>query len=62
MQYQTPPGEEIYILGSIPELGDWKDRKCKLTWTEGHVWITAEPILTTAPYFRYKYQAVSKDR
>lgn len=61
VQYQTTPGEEIYVIGSIPELGNWKERVCKLTWTEGHVWVLDEPIVTTAPYFRYKYQSVKKD-
>ena len=49
------------MIGSIPELGMWKDRKCKLTWTEGHNWVLDEPIITSAPYFRYKYQCVKKD-
>ena len=36
--YQTIPGESICVLGSIPELGSWKELKCHLKWTEGHIW------------------------
>lgn len=51
----------MYIVGSIPELGDWKERKVKMTWTDGNNWVLDEPIFTTAPYFRYKYVSVRKD-
>ena len=61
VHYQTNPGEDIYIVGSIPELGEWKERKCKMTWTDGHTWILDEPIITTAPFFRYKYVCARKD-
>ena len=46
IQYATKLGESICVLGSIDELGNWKDHKCHLKWTEGHIWVTETPILT----------------
>ena len=53
--YQTIPGESICVVGSIPELGNWKTHKCHLKWTAGHIWVTEEPIVTSASFFQYKY-------
>jgi hypothetical protein len=55
MFYQTIPGESICVIGSIPELGGWKELKCHLRWTEGHVWQLAQPFVTASPTFQYKY-------
>ena len=35
---ETQFGEQVYIMGSTEELGNWTDLKCELTWAEGHVW------------------------
>ena len=44
------------ILGDGVDLGNWKDtKKCTMSWTEGHIWVLDEPIITTQPYFKYKY-------
>eukprot|EP00826_Nyctotherus_ovalis_P003084 TRINITY_DN10619_c0_g1_i2.p1 TRINITY_DN10619_c0_g1~~TRINITY_DN10619_c0_g1_i2.p1 ORF type:complete len:392 (+),score=86.07 TRINITY_DN10619_c0_g1_i2:90-1265(+) len=53
IRYKTEHGENVYVMGSIPELGNWSDYKAKLTWTEGHVW-TATILLPQQP-FEYKY-------
>ena len=53
--YETRVGESICVLGSIEELGTWKEYKCHLTWTEGHIWVSKEPILTKHKRFFYKY-------
>lgn len=53
--HETVVGENLCVLGSIPELGMWKEFKCKMVWTEGHVWKTINPIITNEPAFRYKY-------
>ena len=54
-RYTTAFGENICVVGSIPELGNWKQVKCQLRWTEGHIWETEQPIYTSQPYFTYKY-------
>jgi hypothetical protein len=47
VKYNTVPGQFIHVIGSIPELGSWKnDQICKMQWTEGHVWRTIQPIRT----------------
>ena len=34
----------------------WKDNQvCQLQWTDGHVWQSSEPIVTSKPFFMYKY-------
>ena len=53
--YETTFGEELWVLGSIPELGEWKEYKYKLFWGDNHCWQTQEPILVDDPYFEYKF-------
>ena len=53
--YETTFGEELYVVGSLPELGKWKEYKLKLYWGEGHIWTNKEPLLTNHPFFEYKY-------
>jgi hypothetical protein len=48
------------VVGSIPELGNWKDIKCHLTWTSGHIWVLEKPLIVSEPYFVYKY--IMKDK
>lgn len=55
VRHETVVGENLCVLGSIPELGMWKEFKCKMVWTAGHVWKTVKPIITNEPAFRYKY-------
>lgn len=47
-------GQSLYVMGSIKELGEWKEFVCPLSWTEGHVWVTEEMVLDQA-IFKYKY-------
>ena len=53
--YETTPGEEIYVIGSIKELGMWKRLELKLFWNEGHIWRNKEPLLVNHDHFEYKY-------
>ena len=40
MQYQTWMGQELGIIGSINEIGNWDQGNAKkLTWTDGNIWI-----------------------
>ena len=34
--YETKFGEEIAVVGSAAELGNWKEIKHKLVWGDGH--------------------------
>ena len=39
MKYNTLPGEDLGVIGSIEELGMWDQNKAlKLTWNSGNVW------------------------
>lgn len=55
IKYETAPGQDIYILGSIPELGNWKELKCKLKWTSGHIWEKTLNINEDIKSFYYKF-------
>lgn len=49
------------MLGSIPELGSWKELKLHLKWTEGHIWQLPQPFVTANPNFSYKYVLMDND-
>jgi len=55
IKFKTEFGQALCVVGSIPELGAWKEYKCHLKWTANHVWVTERPIETRQPYFNYKY-------
>jgi hypothetical protein len=55
VQIKVNFGETICVLGSIPELGKWKEFKYHLQWTEGDVWESITPLVTHSFYFQYKY-------
>ena len=41
MRYNTRPGEDLGVIGSINELGMWDQNKAlKLAWNEGNIWKT----------------------
>lgn len=57
MQYQTNFGENLSVLGSISELGEWNQSGAlRMNWNEGHVW---KGIIEYRPEFivsiEYKY-------
>ena len=61
--YETRVGEDLFVVGSIKELGNWKElEKVPLTWTEGHIWVTKKPILVQdQSHFNYKYIIKTED-
>ena len=59
--YETNQGENIYILGSDPIFGNWKDKKYKLHWTENHIWKNEITIPKTTKYIKYKFVCIDKD-
>ena len=53
--YQTNWGQNVYVVGDLPQLGEWREHSAiKLRWTEGHVWTTTIRIPPNLP-FHYKY-------
>ena len=48
-------------MGSIPEVGNWQTYECKMTWTEGHVWVSQDLYVTSNSYFLYKYVVKNSD-
>ena len=62
IHYETSLGENLCVLGSIPELGEWEKVRCRLTWTQGHVWVLQEPLrLSGVRSFSYKYMICNDD-
>ena len=53
--YKTEFGESLQIVGSNEELGSWKQYKCPMKWTEGHLWVAENLEVTSCSYFNYKY-------
>jgi hypothetical protein len=42
IQFPTIEGQDIGVIGDIPELGGWDVKKClKLKWYDDHVWESA---------------------
>ena len=58
MKFVTVPGEDLYIIGDLPQLGGNKELKYPLKWTDGHIWVSETPLVTSTPYFAYKYVMV----
>ena len=61
IKYQTSPGQNIYILGSINELGNWKENKFKLKWHPGHIWKGTLVLDESINSITYKFVCVSND-
>ena len=55
-------GESIAVVGNLEELGVWKEYKCHLEWTDGHIWRSVEPIIVRESYFEYKYVMLEEDK
>lgn len=59
--YETVVGESLAVVGSIAELGSWKEYDCHLQWTTGHLWKSVEPLYVTSSCFQYKYVLLEND-
>ena len=44
LKYVTVPGEDLYVIGNLPQLGNNKELKYGLMWTEGHIWVSEQPL------------------
>ena len=39
MNYNTKPGEDLGVIGSISELGNWdQNRALRMSWNDGNIW------------------------
>eukprot|EP00879_Flechtneria_rotunda_P010925 GHRR01011416.1.p1 GENE.GHRR01011416.1~~GHRR01011416.1.p1 ORF type:complete len:304 (+),score=119.92 GHRR01011416.1:397-1308(+) len=57
VQLQTKPGQEVFLVGSHPCLGEWSaEAALPLTWTDGHVWQAS--IEVPADCIDLEYKAV----
>lgn len=61
MYYETRFGQSVAVVGSTKELGAWKEYKCKLIWTKGHIWKSEVPFEVSESVFQYKYVLVEED-
>lgn len=43
------------VLGSIPELGKWKQPIHLMDWTAGDLWVSKQPVTLRTFNFNYKY-------
>lgn len=64
MKYNTLPGEDLGVIGSIEELGMWDQNKAlKLSWNSGNIWKTKINYnFTRANSFEFKYIFISNGR
>ena len=56
---ETKFGQNLCVVGSIPELGSWKIFN-EMKWSEGHIWVLDKPIVTKALFLTYKYVLFEK--
>ncbi len=55
MEYQTYMGQELGVIGSISQIGNWdQGNATKLRWTDGNIWIV-DIYLNGITEFEYKF-------
>lgn len=63
LEYKTKFGEDIRVVGNVPELGAWDPEKAAtMTWTPGHVWETTLPLAIPDEPLEYKYVLMDKGK
>ena len=64
MKYNTRPGEDLGVIGSINELGMWdQNRALKLNWSDGNIWKTKISYnLRRNNSFEFKYIFIANGR
>eukprot|EP00026_Physarum_polycephalum_P023809 Phypoly_transcript_29383.p1 GENE.Phypoly_transcript_29383~~Phypoly_transcript_29383.p1 ORF type:complete len:112 (+),score=18.43 Phypoly_transcript_29383:37-372(+) len=56
IKYNTQPGQNVFVVGSIPELGEWDISKAKkLSWNCGNTWDINIGFDETNTHVEYKY-------
>ena len=61
LQYETKPGEEIYIYGDNSDFGNWNSPNFKLAWSEGHIWQREYKISKSIEFIKYKFVCHSNE-
>ena len=61
LQYETRPGEEIYIYGDNNDFGNWCSPNFKLSWSEGHIWQADYKISKSIDYIKFKFVCHSEE-
>ena len=61
VHYASNFGEEVCVVGGLPDLGDWKGHKHMLKWTEGNIWVSVKPLITNQRHFCYKYRVLEEN-
>jgi len=55
LQYDTKPGEVLYVAGTLPQLGQWDTSKAKrMVWNCGNIW-DVEVGFPEGSRIEYKY-------
>ena len=57
---ETITGQIIFIVGNIPEFGNWKEFKAKMKWGSGHHW-NYTLIVKKGASFEYKYALLGNE-
>lgn len=62
LKHQVEFGKCVYVTGSIPALGNWCPNKAiRLTWTDGHQWISHLQLRNCKKQFNLKYKYFVSD-
>ena len=61
IKYETKFGQNIYILGGVKELGNWKNKVAKMKWHEGHLWKLKVNFEGDVKGFEYKFAISEKE-
>ena len=63
VHYHTNFGEYVSVVGSIEQLGYWKEFKCRLAWSGDHNWVSSQPLLigSNQEIFQYRYVLLKED-
>ena len=62
INYKTKLGESVCVVGEIEELGRWKSyERGLMRWTENHVWVLENLLVSSKPYFNYKYVVIKEN-
>ena len=61
IRYETSQGENIYVLGNSPLLGNWKNPIFKLHWSENHIWKNTINLPENSSPIKYKFVCINNN-
>lgn len=62
INYKTNFGQNLFIYGSTPELGNWKKPVAKMKWNQGHLWKARVKFPHHLKFFEYKFVIAEGDK